>query len=88
MSCPTHDRREFHLKHSRSEEGLRRQQEPMLTYGVIQISATALSAVSLAAIALAYSAIKEASGAFNACAEEGIADGMTNAEAVRFCNSG
>lgn len=60
----------------------------MLAYGVIQISATVLSAISLAAIALGVCALKQESKAFNGCVREVIADGKTNAEAVRFCNGG
>mgnify|MGYP006151875877 FL=1 len=60
----------------------------MLAYGVIQISATVLSAISLAAIALGFCAVKQESKAFNGCVEEVIAEGKTNAQAVRFCNGG
>ncbi|MEJ6657672.1 MAG: hypothetical protein QNL17_02560 [Synechococcus sp. ChSW.bin.154] len=60
----------------------------MLAYGVIQISATVLSAISLAAIALGFCAVKQESTAFTGCVEEVIAEGKTNAQAVRFCNGG
>ena len=60
----------------------------MLAYGVLQISATVLSAISLAAIALGFCAVKQESKAFNGCVEEVIAEGNTNAQAVRFCNGG
>ena len=60
----------------------------MLAYGVIQISATVLSAISLAAISLGFCAVKQESKAFNGCVEEVIAEGKTNAQAVRFCNGG
>lgn len=60
----------------------------MLAYGVIQISATVLSAISLAAIALGFCAVKQESKEFNGCVEEVIAEGKTNAQAVRFCNGG
>ena len=60
----------------------------MLAYGVIQISATVVSAISLAAIALGLCAVKQESQAFNGCVNDVIADGMSNAEAVRFCNGG
>ncbi|MDA7985876.1 MAG: hypothetical protein MPI81_03480 [Synechococcus sp. H1_metabat_bins_2.tsv.006] len=60
----------------------------MLAYGVIQISATVVSAISLAAIALGLCAIKQESKAFNSCVDEVIAEGKTNAAAVRFCNGG
>ena len=60
----------------------------MLAYGVIQISATVVSAISLAAIALGLCAVKQESKAFNGCVQEVIAEGKTNAVAVRFCNGG
>ena len=60
----------------------------MLAYGVIQISATVVSAISLAAIALGLCSIKEESKAFNTCVDEVIAEGKTNAAAVRYCNGG
>ena len=60
----------------------------MLAYGIIQISATVVSAISLAAIAFAFCAVKQESKTFNDCVEEVMADGKTNAQAVRFCNGG
>ena len=63
-------------------------QKAMFAYGVIQISATVVSAISLAAIALGLCAVKQESKAFNGCVEEVIAAGRTNAQAVRYCNGG
>ena len=60
----------------------------MLAYGLIQISATVVSAISLAAIALGLCSIKQESKAFNNCVDEVIAEGKTTAAAVRFCNGG
>tara|TARA_B100001175_G_scaffold295613_1_gene283838 strand:+ start:200 stop:436 length:237 start_codon:yes stop_codon:yes gene_type:complete len=60
----------------------------MLAYGIIQISATVVSAISLAAIAFGFVAVKQESKAFNGCVEEVIAEGKTSAQAVRFCNGG
>ena len=60
----------------------------MMAYGVIQISATVVSAISLAAIALGLCSIKQESKAFNTCVDEVIAEGKTNAAAVRYCNGG
>ena len=60
----------------------------MLAYGVIQISATVVSAISLAAIALGLCAVKQESKAFNGCVQEVIAEGKINSAAVRFCNGG
>ena len=60
----------------------------MLAYGVIQISATVVSAISLAAIALGLCAVKQESKAFNGCVKEVIAEGKNNSAAVRFCNGG
>ena len=60
----------------------------MLAFGVIQISATVVSALSLAAIALGLCAVKQESKAFNGCVQEVIAEGKINSAAVRFCNGG
>lgn len=60
----------------------------MLAYGLVQISATVVSAMSLAAIAVGLCSVKQESKAFNGCVEEVIAEGRTNAQAVRFCNGG
>ena len=60
----------------------------MLAYGLIQISATVMSAISLAAIALGLCSIKQESKVFNSCVDEVISEGKTKAAAVRFCNGG
>ena len=60
----------------------------MFAYGVVQLSATVVSALSLAAIALGLCAIKQESKAFNGCVEEIVASGKGTAAAVRFCNGG
>ena len=60
----------------------------MLAYGVIQISATVVSAVSLAAIAFGLCAVKQESRLFNGCVEAVVADGRSQSEAVRYCNGG
>ena len=60
----------------------------MLAYGVVQISATVVSAISLAAIALSLCPLKQHSSAFNGCVTEMIAQGESNAQAVRHCNGG
>jgi len=60
----------------------------MLAYGVIQISATVVSAISLAAIAVGLCSVKQESKLFNGCVETVVAEGRSNAEAVRYCNGG
>ena len=60
----------------------------MLAYGVIQISATVVSAISLAAIAVGLCSVKQESKFFNGCVETVVAEGRSNAEAVRYCNGG
>jgi hypothetical protein len=60
----------------------------MLAYGIVQISATVVSAISLAAIALSLCPLKQQSSAFNGCVTEMIAQGKSNAQAVRHCNGG
>ena len=70
------------------KKGCGGKKKAMLAYGIIQISATVVSALSLATIALGFCAVKQESKAFSGCVEEVIADGKTNAQAVRFCNGG
>ena len=60
----------------------------MLAYGVIQISASVVSAISLAAIALSLCALKQQSKAFNTCINQSIEQGLEQAQAVRYCNGG
>ena len=60
----------------------------MLAYGVVQISATVVSAIALAAIALSLCPLKQQSTTFNGCVSEIIALGESNAQAVRHCNGG
>ena len=60
----------------------------MLAYGVIQISATVVSAIALAAIALSLCPLKQQSNAFNECVAEVISQGEKNSQAVRHCNGG
>ena len=60
----------------------------MLAYGLVQISATVVSAVSLAAIAVGLCAVKQESRLFNGCVETVVAEGRSQAEAVRYCNGG
>ncbi len=60
----------------------------MLAYGLVQISATVVSAVSLAAIAFCLCAVKQVSRLFNRCVETVVAEGRSPAEAVRSCNGG
>ena len=47
----------------------------MLAYGLVQISATVVSAVSLAAIAVGLCAMKQESRLFNGCVETVVAEG-------------
>ena len=60
----------------------------MLAYGVIQLSASVVSAVALVAIAVALCAVKQESTAFNGCVAEVVAAGKSNAAAVHYCNGG
>ena len=60
----------------------------MLAYGVIQISASVVSAISLAAIALSLCAVKQQSEAFSTCINQSIEQGLEQAQAVRYCNGG
>ena len=60
----------------------------MLAYGLVQISATVVTAVSLVVIAVGLCAVKQESRLFNGCVETVVAEGRSQAVAVRFCNGG
>ena len=62
--------------------------QAMLAYGLVQISASVVSAISLAAIALSLCPLNQESKRFNDCVAEIIAQGETNVQAVRHCNGG
>jgi hypothetical protein len=73
---------------NQSNQNCGSKKKAMLAYGLVQISATVVSAVSLAAIALSLCPLKQQSTAFNGCVTEMIAQGESNAQAVRHCNGG
>ena len=60
----------------------------MLPFGLVQISATVICAVSLAAIAFGLCAVKQERRLFSGCVEAVVAEGRSQAEAVRYCNGG
>ena len=60
----------------------------MLAYGLVQISATVISAISLLSVAIGLCSIKTESKMFNDCVEEKIDSGLSKADSVRFCNGG
>ena len=70
------------------KKGCGGKKKAMLAYGVIQISASVVSAISLAAIALSLCAVKQQSEAFNTCINQSIEQGLEQAKAVRYCNGG
>ena len=59
----------------------------MLAY-VEDVCATVVSAVALAAIDDGLCAVKQESRLFNGCVETVVAEGRSQAEAVRYCNGG
>ena len=73
---------------NQTNQGCGGKKKAMLAYGIVQISATVVSAISLAAIALTLCPLKQKSSAFNGCVTEMIAQGESNAQAVRHCNGG
>ena len=60
----------------------------MLSYGVIQLGSTIVSAVGLLAIVLNFFLLKKESNFFNECVEEMKATGSPIADFVRFCSGG
>ena len=73
---------------NQTNQGCGGKKKAMLAYGIVQISATVVSAVSLAVIALTLCPLKQQSTTFNGCISEIIAQGESNAHAVRHCNGG
>jgi len=71
-----------------SQQNCGGKKKAMLVYGVAQISATVVSGIALAAIAVGFCSLKQQSKLFNGCVEEVVAEGKTNAQAVRYCNGG
>ena len=65
-----------------------RRNKAMLSYGVIQLGSTLVSAVALVAIAISFGALKKESNFFNECVEEMKATGSPTADSVRFCTGG
>ena len=60
----------------------------MLSYGVIQLGSTIVSAFALVAIALNFFSLKKESKFFNECVEEMKATVSPTADSVRFCTGG
>ena len=60
----------------------------MVAYGFIQLGSSFVSAIALAAIAFGFCSVKKESKLFNSCVSEIVENGITNAEAVRYCNGG
>ncbi len=60
----------------------------MLTYGVIQLGTSVVSAASIAAIALSFCSVKKEAKVFNECVQEVKESGKSSSVAVRFCNGG
>tara|TARA_B100000989_G_scaffold203285_1_gene153868 strand:- start:221 stop:457 length:237 start_codon:yes stop_codon:yes gene_type:complete len=60
----------------------------MFAYGFIQIGSSFVSAIALAAIAFGICSLKKESKFFNSCVTEIVENGITKAEAVRYCNGG
>tara|TARA_B100000575_G_C22638398_1_gene393635 strand:- start:205 stop:441 length:237 start_codon:yes stop_codon:yes gene_type:complete len=60
----------------------------MVTYGILQLGSSLISAISLALIALNLCSIKSESKNFNNCVKERIEQSTTISGAVNFCNGG
>ena len=60
----------------------------MLTYGILQLGSSLISAISLAIIALSLCSLKSESKNFNNCVEEKIEQSATISSAVNYCNGG
>ena len=60
----------------------------MITYGIIQLGSSFVSALALVAISLGICSLKNEAKFFNQCVEEIVSTGSGKADAVRFCNGG
>ena len=60
----------------------------MLTYGILQLGSSLISAISLAFIALSLCSLKGESKNFNNCVEEKIEQSFTISNAVNYCKGG
>ena len=60
----------------------------MFAFGFIQLGSNLVSAIALASIAFAFCSVKNESKLFNKCVVEIIENGVSNAEAVSYCNGG
>jgi len=60
----------------------------MLTYGILQLGSSLISAISLALIAFSLCSLKSESKNFNNCVEEKIKQSTSISNAVNYCNGG
>tara|TARA_Y100001968_G_scaffold47360_1_gene37580 strand:- start:1063 stop:1302 length:240 start_codon:yes stop_codon:yes gene_type:complete len=60
----------------------------MLTYGIIQLSSSVVSAIALAVIALSFCSVTKEAKIFNECIEEVQSNGKSASKAVHYCNGG
>tara|TARA_B100000965_G_scaffold262410_1_gene221347 strand:- start:3744 stop:3983 length:240 start_codon:yes stop_codon:yes gene_type:complete len=60
----------------------------MLTYGIVQLGSSLISAIALSVIALSVCSLNKEANAFNDCVEEIKATGKSQSSAVNFCNGG
>ena len=60
----------------------------MITYGILQLGSSLVSAISLALIALSLCSLKTESKNFNSCVEERIENSTSVSAAVNYCNGG
>ena len=58
----------------------------MLTYGILQLGSSLISAISLALIAFSLCSLKSESKNFNSCVQERIEQSTSISEAVNYCN--
>ena len=60
----------------------------MITYGILQLGSSVVSAISLALIALSLCSLKSESKNFNRCVEEKIEQSTSFSDSVNYCNGG
>ena len=73
---------------NKSKKSCNGKSKAMISYGIIQLGSSFVSALALVAISLGFCSLKKESKFFNQCVEEIVSTGSGKADAVRFCNGG
>ena len=75
-------------EHNKDKRKCSRKGKAMLTYGIIQLGSSVVSAIALAVIALSLCSLNKEAKVFNECVEELQGNGKSTSRAVKYCNGG